>query len=168
MNFSNEIVLAGNFGPNGLSLTNNVEQSYRTGFEMFLNYKSETNWSISSSSSYNLSKITEQQIDFEPILSPRFISNLEVIYEFRSFVFAASARYQSSSYIDFANTIKLDDYVLINGRVAYSRRAFSVMLFMNNLSNSAYFNQGYVDFDGTPKFFVQAPINYNLAIQYNF
>jgi iron complex outermembrane receptor protein len=39
MDFKNEIVLDGKFGPNGLALTNKVEQSFRTGVELSVTYK---------------------------------------------------------------------------------------------------------------------------------
>ena len=38
MDFQNEIVLDGKFGPNGLALTNNVEQSFRAGLELSVTY----------------------------------------------------------------------------------------------------------------------------------
>ena len=47
MDFKNEIVLDGKFGPNGLALTNKVEQSFRTGVELSVTYKiskSLSNW----------------------------------------------------------------------------------------------------------------------------
>lgn len=80
MDFQNEIVLDGKFGPNGLALTNNVEQSYRTGLELSISYKISKHFSLINNSSFNYSRITEQTETFSPILTPPIIINQEAIF----------------------------------------------------------------------------------------
>lgn len=168
MNFKNEIVLDGKFGPNGLALTNRVEQSFRTGLEWSATYKLSESFSLINNSSFNYSRIKEQNQVFNPILTPPFIINQEAVYFLNGFAIAVSVRYQDNSFIDYSNTTTLKSYTLINGRVSYEIKGFQLSVFANNITNSKYFNNGYIDFDGSKKFFVQAPANFNVAIKYSF
>ena len=168
MDFKNEIVLDGKFGPNGLALTNKVEQSLRTGVELSVTYKISKHFSLINNSSFNYSRIKEQKEVFAPILTPPLIINQEVVYFYKGFLVAISGRYQDKSFIDFANTSTVNNYFLLNGRVSYEIRAFQFSVFVNNITNSKYVNNGYVDFDGSKKYFVQAPINFYASIKYSF
>jgi iron complex outermembrane receptor protein len=168
MDFKNEIVLDGKFGPNGLALTNKVEQSLRTGIELSVSYKLNNRFSLINNSSLNYSRIKEQNEAFTPILTPPLIINQEAIYKYKRFSFALSFRYQEKSFIDFANTSTVKSYFLLNGRVSYDIKGFQICVFINNITNSKYFNNGYVDFDGSKKYFVQAPLNYYASIKYCF
>jgi len=168
MDFKNEIVLDGKFGPNGLALTNNVEQSIRTGAEFTVSYKINKYFSLVNNSSFNYSRIKEQSEKFSPILTPPLIVNQEVVFLKNDFTLALSARYQHSSFIDFANEEEVIGYFLLNSRASYSINKFQFSFFLNNMTNAKYFNQGYVDFDGSRKYFVQALINFYTSIQYSF
>ncbi len=168
MDFKNEIVLDGKFGPNGLALTNNVEQSFRTGLELSANYKVSKHFSLANNSSFNYSRIKEQTETFIPILTPPIIINQEAVYSRNNFTMALSARYQHSSFIDFANEEKVNGYFLLNSRASYCIKDFQFSVFLNNITNAKYFNHGYVDFDGSKKYFVQAPTNFYASIQYSF
>jgi iron complex outermembrane receptor protein len=168
MDFKNEIVLDGKFGPNGLALTNKVEQSIRTGVELSVTYKVSKNFSFINNSSFNYSRIKEQKEAFTPILTPPLIINQEVVYFYKSFSISVSARYQDKSFIDFANTSTVNSYFLLNGRVSYDIKGFQFCVFVNNITNSKYFNNGYVDYDGSKKYFVQAPTNIYASIKYSF
>lgn len=168
MDFQNEIVLDGKFGPNGLALTNNVEKSYRTGLELSVNYKITNHFSLINNSSFNYSRITEQTETFSPILTPPIIVNQEVVFSKNNFTIACSGRYQHQSFIDFANEEKVNSYFLLNSRISYDINGIQCSVFLNNITNTRYFNQGYVDFDGSTKYFVQAPTNFYASIQYSF
>ena len=168
MDFQNEIVLDGKFGPNGLALTNNVEKSYRTGLELSFNYKITNHFSLINNSSLNYSRITEQTETFSPILTPPIIVNQEVVFSKNNFTIACSGRYQHQSFIDFANEEKVNSYFLLNSRISYDINGIQCSVFLNNITNTRYFNQGYVDFDGSTKYFVQAPTNFYASIQYSF
>ncbi len=168
MDFKNEIVLDGKFGPNGLALTNKVEQSFRTGVELSVTYKVSKNISLINNASFNYSRIKEQKELFTPILTPPFIINQEAVYSYKGFSVAVSARYQDQSFIDFTNTSTVKNYFLLNGRVAYDIKGFQFCFFINNITNSKYFNNGYVDFDGSKKYFVQAPANFYASLKYGF
>ena len=79
-----------------------------------------------------------------------------------------SGRYQQQSFIDFANEEKVNGYFLLNSRASYSINDFQLSVFINNITNTKYINQGYVDFDGSNKYFVQTPTNFYGSIQYSF
>ena len=157
MNFENEIVLNGKFGPNGLALTNNVEKSFRTGVELSAAFHLNRHFTFINNSSYNHSRIKEQKVTFSPILTPAVIINQEAVYAYRSFSISMAVRYQDKSFIDFANTSSIKGYTLLNSRIGYNFRKFELAVFADNITNAKYFNNGYVDYDGSKKYFVQAP-----------
>lgn len=166
MNFENEIVLNGKFGPNGLALTNNVEKSFRTGIELSAAWQVNRYFTLVNNSSYNYSRIKEQKVSFHPVLTPPVIINQEAIYTWRNFSVAASVRYQHQSYIDFANTAIVKSYTLLNARVGYNFNRFQLTVFADNITNVRYFNNGYVDVDGSKKYFVQAPTTVYASLKY--
>lgn len=168
MDFKNEIVLDGKFGPNGLALTNNVEQSFRTGLELSLTYKVNKHFSLVNNSAFNYSLIKEKTEAFNPILTPPILINQEAVFSKNNFTVSLSGRYQHYSYIDFANSETVKSYFLLNSRVSYKFQNFLVSVFLNNITSAKYFNHGYLDFDGSKKYFVQAPTNFYASIQYSF
>lgn len=167
MNFENEIVLEGKFGPNGLPLTNNVERSFRTGLELTFAYKLSSCIQLVNNSSFNYSRIKAKNEWFSPILTPPVIINQEINFTKNKWVTGVSARYQASSFIDFANEARINGYFFVNSRVGMTIQDIQVALHLNNLTNATYFNQAYIDFDGTTKYFVQSPINGAISINYS-
>lgn len=168
MQFKNEIVLNGKFGPNGLALNAAFAKSFRSGVEIQGEWRPIAGLSISNASSFNYSRISEQGISFSPIYTPFLIVNQTVAYSLNGFRIGLDARYQSQSFIDFGNTIALDDYLLLNGQFSYSIQGWTFSFMVNNILNSKYFNQGYVDWDGTAKYFVQAPLNLYGMVVFRF
>ncbi|RZK45989.1 MAG: TonB-dependent receptor, partial [Pedobacter sp.] len=94
MDFKDEIVLNGKFGPNGLALTNNVQQSFRAGAEFTIGYRIYNRFQLNNNSSLNYSRINEQTESFQPILTPPLTINQELIYNHKQLLIALSARYQ--------------------------------------------------------------------------
>jgi iron complex outermembrane receptor protein len=159
MDFRNEIVLDGKFGPNGLALTNKVDKSYRTGLEVSVHYQFHKYVASITNASYNYSRIREQSISFSPILTPPVIFNQEFVYTRKGISVSVSGRYQDRSFIDFANTAEIKGYFLLNARLGYQVKGFEFGVFINNITNTKYYSNGYVDYDGSRKYFVQAPVN---------
>ena len=166
MNFKNEIILNGNFGPNGLALTNKVDKSYRMGAELSLNYQINEHWNLKNNSSFVYSKIKEENISFSPILTPKFIVNQEVNYKFKNLTINLTSRFQDSSYMDFSNGTKLPSYVIFNSGVLYDWNQWQVGFFVNNITNKRYFNYGYTEADGTGKYFIQMPRNFMASLKF--
>ena len=168
LSFDNERVLNGAYGPNGLALTSNVDKSTRSGIELHTFYQLNNNIKLINNSSYNHSVIQENNITFKPILTPSIIINQEIIYSIKNIQLSLSTRYQSESYMNFENTESLNNYILINGRIDYLINNHSISLFINNITDNYYFNNGLVDWDGTNKYFVQAPRNIYLSVKLQF
>ncbi len=168
MQFRNEIVLNGQFGPNALALNSAFARSLRSGIEIQGSYEPVNGLLFTNASSFNYSRIKDQGISFSPILTPMFIVNQSVAYTFKGFRIGLDARYQSSSYINFSNSVSLDDYLLLNAQLSYRIRGWEFRFLVNNLLNTNYYNQGYVDFDGLPKYFVTAPLNFYGMILFSF
>jgi iron complex outermembrane recepter protein len=168
MDFKNEIVLDGKLGPNGLALTNKVDRSYRTGLETTIHFQFHKNFASITNASYNYSRIKEQTISFTPILTPSVIFNQEFTYQRKSISVSISGRYQGGAFIDFANTAQIQGYFILNAWLGYKIKGFDFGLFLNNFTNAKYYSNGYVDYDGTRKYFVQAPVNLYGSIKYSF
>ena len=114
MDFKNEIVLDGKFGPNGLALTNNVDRSFRTGLELNITYRVTNNLSLINNSSFNYSRIKEGSEEFSPILTPPIIINQEISFSKYNFVISISGRYQINNFIFHrGRTTKQGDHVLL-------------------------------------------------------
>lgn len=167
MNFDNEIILNGQVGPNGLLLTDKVKSSYRAGLELSAGYRLKF-LTFTNNSSFNHSRIKEAGTTFAPVLTPSLIINQEVACHYQRFDIAISGRYQHRSFVDFANDVFLKEYVLLNARAQYTIQRCVVSLFVNNITSAKYYNDGYVEGDGTRKYFVQAPRNVYVAFKYSF
>ncbi|ALR32143.1 TonB-dependent receptor [Chryseobacterium sp. IHB B 17019] len=166
MDFKNEIILNGNFGPNGLALTNKVDNSYRMGAELSLNYQINEHWNVKNNSSFVFAKIREENISFSPILTPKFIVNQEVSYKIKNITVNLNSRFQDSSHMDFSNTTKLPSYVIFNSGILYDWKQWQIGFFVNNLTNKRYYNYGYTEADGTGKYFIQMPRNYMVSVKF--
>lgn len=167
MDFKNEIVLDGKFGPNGLALTNKVEKSIRTGVELSLRYRITPQVELINNSSFNYSRIWEQGEQFVPILTPPIIINQEILYKKNQITLSISGRYQQRSFMDYANTAYINSYFVCNARAGYTLNNTQFNLNIYNLTNTRYYNQAYIDVDGTKKYFVQSPLSFNLEMLYN-
>ncbi|NLR90198.1 TonB-dependent receptor [Flammeovirga agarivorans] len=171
MSFDNEYILDGQLGPNGLPLTSNVESSIRTGVELEVTYHLNEHWKLKNSTSYNYSQVKDQGVEFSQILTPNWIVNQDILYMIHRFEIGATLRYQSESYIDNANENIIDGYFLLNARASYILNDhIQISVIGNNLTNSFYYNYGYVDVwdNNTNKYLVTAPINFygNLTVTF--
>jgi iron complex outermembrane recepter protein len=166
MDFADEIILNGNFGPNGLALTSKVDNSTRAGIELAGSYTFNNKFSTTHASSFTRSRIKEENVTFSPLLTPAVIVNQELTYSSTYFSASFGVRYQGESYIDFANTAKVDDYFLLNARASLKLNKWDLTVHLNNLTNTRYYNNGYIDYDGTKKLFVQAPANVFASIKF--
>tara|TARA_B100000965_G_C19457664_1_gene698210 strand:+ start:58 stop:966 length:909 start_codon:yes stop_codon:yes gene_type:complete len=147
LNFKNEIILVGGITPGGNPITSNVANSQRYGIELSTSYKLFPNLEIRNNSSFNYSKIKDNNESFQHILSPKMIINQEIIYCFNNFSLSYSLRYQDKSFINLANSILLDDYWLFNSRMSYKINNLNIALFINNIFNIEYFNYAKEEYD---------------------
>jgi iron complex outermembrane receptor protein len=168
MDFSNEIVLNGKVGPNGLSLHSSTAQSYRAGFELEARYDVTDQLALVNNSAVSRNRIREAGTSLEPVLSPAVIVNQEVQYRRKATFVAVSFRYQGRSFIDYANTVALPDFYTLGAQISQEIGHLRLTLRGNNLTNRRYYQNGVIGFDGRPYYFLQAPVNYFASAAYSF
>ncbi len=168
MNFENEILLNGQYGPNGLPLHSNVARSFRSGIEIDLKIKFNRNIIYQYSSSYSYNQISENDVEFYPILTPSLIVNQTIAYQNKKLHAGCNLKYQSESYIDFENSNKLPSFLTTDIFGIYKYKAFDFRLSVNNITNEQVISNGYIGIYGTPLYFVQAPINFTGGVTWNF
>ena len=168
MDFKNERILNGQTGPSGLALRSRVDNSLRTGLEFFGELSIFKNLKLTNNSSYNYSSVIQNDIEFIPILTPEIIINQEISYSIKNATLSLSARYQSKSYMNFENSESLGDYFLLNARIDYKYGNYYTSLFLNNVTDIHYFNNGEVNSEGQRSYWVQPPRNFFVSLGFNF
>jgi iron complex outermembrane receptor protein len=167
MAFENEIVLNGSYGPNGLALHGNVANSYRSGFELDLTLSLTDRFYCANNSSFAHNRISEEGVEFQPVLSPPVIVNQLIGFKTKKLNTSISGKYQSDSYVDFANAYKVPSFYTFNWRATYAFKKVDFQVEINNLTDRRVIASGYLGDDGTPLYFAQAPLNFNLALVWN-
>lgn len=168
MDFSNEIVLNGKVGPNGLPLHSAAAQSYRTGFEFDAEYDLTAKLRLVNNSSFSRNRITDNGTSFQPVLSPSVIVNQEVQYRSNNTFLSILGRYQGRSYVDYANDVKLPGFYTLGAQASQQVKNFRFTVRGNNLTNRKYYQNGIIGFNGSPYYFLQAPVNYFASVTYSF
>lgn len=159
MNFRDEITLNGQIGPSGVPLHSNAAKSYRAGFELDALYRLPAGFELRNQSSISVNRIRENDVKLRPVLSPAFILNQEIRWVKQNFQTGLTVRYQSESWIDFANTAKLPGFTVLNWDGSYRFQKITFFVFVNNLANKRYYSNGLITAMGVPGYFVQAPLN---------
>ena len=158
MDFKNEITLLGALGSNGLPLMTNVTKSFRSGFEIDINYKIFKGLSLTNTSNYSYCRINNGLNMYQPLYTPNFIMNQGVEYSINGFNFGILGRYSSKSYLNSDNTLTIPSYLILNANIGYVYKHITVLLQGINLTNKHYYTSGYGI--GTDRyFFVNAPIS---------
>ncbi len=172
MGFENEITLLGAIGPNGLQLSGNVDNSYRSGVELDLGYKATERLKFTAQLTQSQNRITQDDVEFNHVLTPNTIANASVEYDIKDFTLGMSTKYQGEAYLDLANTEQIDGFSLLNLRATYhAESTIDFSLFLNNVTNQVYNASGYtVDYgDGgvsadEVRYFRQAGFNAFVSI----
>ena len=165
MDFNREIVLNGQFGPNGLALSDDVERSYRRGLELVGGLQLSDSWSIRHASSYNHTRIEEFGISFSHVLTPRWKLFQEVRWEANGWDVALNYQYQGVQLSDLANTTEISGFGLLNAQVAYQWQKLSAHVQVNNLLDEQVLRSGYVDYAGVTRYFVGTPLSYQVMLR---
>lgn len=164
MNFEDEIVLNGQYGPNGLALHSNVAKSFRSGVEFDFKTHILKRCYYTNNSSFSYNRISENEVEFKPILTPNIITNQMLSFESESVNAGIIFKYQSKSYISFDNKDTVPSFYSIDLSASYQLAEFTFQAKLNNVTNQHIITNGYTGLDGTPLYFVQAPTNFNLGI----
>lgn len=168
MSFDNEIVLNGKFGPNGLPLHSHVASSYRRGLEIDFQYDFANGLRLINNSSYSQNRIQEGEASFNHVLTPSILINQEVQYRWKKASLGLAGRYQSRSYIEYANVEVLPAFYTLDASASYQFKDIELMLKVNNLTSQHYYTNGQIGINGQTLYFTQASVNYFLAVKYSF
>ena len=106
--FDNELILNGEYGPNGLPCHENAEDSFRRGLEMTLHWNifSNLHYTLNGSLSQNRVKSTTFGNKVH-VLSPSATSFTELAWKAPLWEIGTSVTYRSKMYVDMANEYKL-------------------------------------------------------------
>ncbi|MDX1905928.1 MAG: TonB-dependent receptor [Bacteroidia bacterium] len=160
LQFRNEIVLSGEFGPNGLVLNRNVARSARTGLEISYRKASGTRMLVDGNLSLSHNRIREGDLRFQPVLAPALIANQAVTYVApdQRWDVRLHLRYQGRAWIDFANQYRLPPALIpdLTGSYTWHKVRFSLRL--TNLAAYPWRTNGQLDLAGQPTYHVQAPL----------
>lgn len=167
MKFKDEITLTGYFGPTGLLLHSNVDNSFRSGLEVDMKWK-RGNLELTNNSCVSYNKIKVSEYKYNPVLTPNIIINQDISYKFKNFILGFNGRYQGKSYIDLANQYKLDDFFCLNGRLKALLGQFEIDLFVNNITDKKFYTNGLISMDQATLYFRQSGINYFLNFKLIF
>lgn len=159
LDFDNEIVLNGKLGPTGLPLTDSVNRSYRSGLEATLRWSVRPDVTLETNVTLMRSRIDQDGLAITPVMSPSVLGNQALEVHWERWRLRSDLHYQSSSYIDFANNTSIGSFWTANFSAHYDLNPLDLGLHINNLFNERYFANGYVDFNGSARYFVQAPTN---------
>ncbi|MBS0423990.1 MAG: TonB-dependent receptor [Proteobacteria bacterium] len=160
MKILNAIDLNGQIGPTGLPLHSNVAKAIRAGAELEMSYQFSSSWTVYQSFSLEPHYIAEENKHSTPVLTPEVISYSEIRYSIPHWNFVLDGRYQSKSYIDFANNYQLPAATTINFLAKYYVHKFFLTLRLLNIINQKIYSSGQLNVYGQAIYQVQAPFNF--------
>lgn len=142
MAFTNERVLNGQYGLNGLPLHDTADKSYRMGIEGTVDWNFWKGFHYIMNGSLSKNKIdTETFNNKTHILTPAVTFNNEINYDGGNWIVALNNKYRSNMYIDQANNYKVPYYLTFNIRGSYRYKKAEFGLYVNNILNRTnYYN----------------------------
>ena len=167
MDFSNELILNGEMGTNGLPIRENVEKSYRTGVELNLTYAPVKGLVLSNTTSYSINKVETDTETLNHTMSPAWLVNQSVVYGFKGFEFGVDMKYRSKMYFDLTNLCELESSLRFGANITYTYKDFTFGVHVNNLFNERSFSNGMMGANG-PLYFIDAPRNFHIDIRWRF
>lgn len=167
MDFSNELILNGEMGTNGLPIRENVEKSYRTGVELNLTYEPVKGLVLSNTTSYSINKVETASETLNHTMSPHWLVNQSIVYGFNSFEFGVNMRYRSKMFFDLTNLYELGASLRFGANATYTYEDFTFGVHANNLFNERSFSNGMMGANG-PLYFIDAPRNFHVDVRWSF
>lgn len=159
MDFSNELILNGAMGTNGLPIRENVAQSYRAGVELSLTYEPINRLKLINSSSWSINKVNTGEEVLTHVMSPSFILRQDVMYEFGRFELGASVNYRSSMYFDLTNEYSIAGRSRFDIFAEYDFGKVAISAHINNIFDKRSFANGMLGAE-EPLYFVESPRNF--------
>lgn len=167
MQFKNEIVLNGAYGPNSLPLHSNVFMSFRSGMELDfgIEYKK---FYYSNTIGASINRIFESGVEFQPVLSPNFIMNQTLGYMNKHWNGGLRMKYQSKSFIDLDNVNTTPSFYSLDMFVGYDTGNIFIGININNFTNQRIITSGYTGIYGEGLYFIQSTTNYTASLRWKF
>ena len=176
MDFKNEIAQIGQISYIGLPLRKNVSSSFRSGVEFDMNWLIVKGLIFSQNLNYSYNKINEYTTDYDsvtyrnvsPLLTPNFVSNTSISYNYKWVTLGINGRYVSKSYLDNTqnDNYVTPDFFLLDSYVQFDIKGLSLRVSVNNIANQRYFTGGYVT--STSSYYIGAPRNFYFTLNYKF
>lgn len=180
MQFKNEIAAIGQLSYIGLPLRKNVSSSQRYGLELDYSLRLTKQLTLSGNGTYMKANINSYTSDFDsivhdnitPLLTPEWILNQSVSYGLfcNRINITASTRYISTQFLgnDNDTNLTVPEAFTFNGAISILvTKRISLSLLCNNITDKKIFNGGY-SMLGTAYYYVGAPRNYYLTLNYKF
>lgn len=143
MSFTNERVLNGEYGLNGLPLHDTADKSYRMGIEGTVDWNVDGYFHFTANGSISRNKIdTETFHNKTHILTPSSTFNMDIYYDATNWKAGMRYNYRSELYTDQANELeKVPDYHAINLYGNYRIKKVELGARINNIFNRInYYN----------------------------
>ena len=142
MAFTNERVLNGQYGSNGLPLHDTADKSYRMGIEGSLDWNFYDNFHYATAISLSRNRINTPTFDNKThILTPSFTFNNDLYYKTSNWKVGINNQYHNTMYADQSNTIEIPRYLTFNAYGSYRYKKVEVGARVNNIFNRTnYFN----------------------------
>jgi iron complex outermembrane receptor protein len=167
MDFDNEITLLGALGSYSLQQFGNVEQSYRAGLEVDLNWAVHNEVTLTYNGAFSDNQIHDQGVYFSPLYTPEVIQNLAVNLHKDGMFIEVSVKHHSKSYIDFANENTTPAFGTVGMVWGYETEHFRYKIQGINLGSADYYTNGYMD-GGEAHYYVNAPASVYATLTYKF
>jgi iron complex outermembrane receptor protein len=167
MDFTNELILNGQFGTNGLPIRVSSAQSYRTGVELSLTYNPVKRLSIVNNTSLSANKVRLEEEVLNHVMSPSLMINQEIAYDFGMIDIGIDMKYRSSVYFDLTNYYRIDGAAKFGAYIDLSLGKVKLGAHLNNIFDKRTFSYGMMGASG-PLYFVDPARNFFIDIKVSF
>lgn len=167
MDFSNELILNGAMGTNGLPIRENVAQSYRAGIELSLTYSPVDRLKLINSSSWSMNRVNTGDEVLTHVMSPTWITRQDIIYGLGRLEIGAAMNYRSSMFFELTNKYKIGSRTRFDIFAEYDFGHIVVSTHINNLFDKRSFANGMIGAGG-PLYFVESPRNFFVDLRIYF
>jgi iron complex outermembrane receptor protein len=176
MRFRDEIARTGATTPLGYDIRANVGKSYRRGLEIDAVLAVTPTLDIGTAMTVSRNRI-ESYLDersgttyrnVEPILTPSFLSSQQVTWRPTTrLTLTADSRYQGRSFLAPVGDVRLASpaFHVLDGGARLAMASGTLSVYGRNLLNRRAYPSGDVSSDGTPRYFILAPLSVDVAVR---
>lgn len=167
MDFSNELILNGEMGINGLPIRENVGKSYRIGVEVALTYEPINDLVFTNTTSYSINKVQTISGTFNHIMTPNLLVNQSVAYNFKGIAVGVDMKYRSKMHFDLTNQYALSSSLRFGANATYKYKNIVLGVHINNIFNKQSFSNGMMGARG-PLYFIDSPRTFHVDLRWTF